>query len=851
MICSFLIRALPGHTGIECLGSPAAFWGYLALALIVAASAILAFRARGSERSAVRMIVPALFSLAALLLVLALERPVLRSVPSDVAAGRHVLVLIDRSESFWRTPETARAALDLAAMRVQTFSDNLAADGTAIWRGEVFGFGRAAGREGAETSLANLPGALRRYQPSTAEPASNLNSGLLAAFGRLADLPGRRMVVLLTDGHTDDPPGPDLLAEFRAAGIEVHIIAAGAAAPAAGLIAADIGPEHYLRQTAVIRGTVLGGGTLSLSDAEGSQIRQVVPQAEHVRSIRLETAFRQRGLQGVGLRFESGAGQQARALFALVRGPARVLVFGQAPWADALPSLRWQVERADPTNPPDPASFDLVVIDALSPEAFPAAYPGQLLAAADGTGLFLVNGALRGAVDQEQVISDWNGSVLSPILPVDSDPRLFVQEPPPRDIVIMVDVSGSMGGVRLGSAKSAINAILDQLRPQDSVTILPFAEGSARSFPQAPASAATLAAARRFTAGLSASGGTVPDSTIRESARFASNYCAFFFISDADFAPPQTAPRCFTTAISVSDLRFPGGVASWGEELLIGEGGDGRNIRLRYFEPEEREEYFRPGSFRPLNSGDGVLMDAGIDVEGLAIAYARVDARIGSVHSSPPPDPLFVWRRDAGRNGVVTGVFLGPMEAEWGAKGLVATEEMLGLLLGWSDQDRYLIRLVQAGQGYRLSVTELQTVSAPGMLSASILASDGSARAVPLQFDPRLGSHTGAFRPETSTAGQRSLLVLQHGSDVQRIPVSFPAEGSGPGGNSETFDFGVNIHLIEEIDSLTEGNRLDQSAIGSYQSSQVVRIDPLHHFLLALAFLVLAAAVWSREIRRN
>ncbi len=846
MICTSVARVLGGT--FDCMGSPAALWGEIALALTISASAALCLRA-GSSRGA-KFAVPVLFSLAALMLAIALDRPVLRQSPEPSIAGGHMVVLIDRSESFWRDPAIARSAVSQAADRIDGFVTEMSLQEGDAWRGEIFGFGLAAGREGAETRLANLPGAVRPYRPTAPEGASNLGAGMLAALGRLADLPGRRILVLVTDGQTADAPDADLLAQFRAAGIEIHTLGAGSAAPMAGLIAADVGPEHDLGQLVVLRGTVLGGGTLVLSSVDGPKSPQSVPDADQLRAFRLETILRQRGLQGITLQFDTDAGRQGRTLFTLVRGPARVLVFGPALWADSLPAARWQIERADPDHPLDPASFDLVVVDGLSPVVFPADYPARLLAAAGGTGLLVINGPLRGTVDQEQVISDWNGTVLSPILPVDSDPRLYVQEPPPRDIVIMVDVSGSMQGMRLGSAQSAINAILDQLRPQDSVTILPFADGGVRSFAQAPASAATVAAARWFTAGLSAGGGTAPDSTITDSARFASNYCAFFFISDADFAPPATAPRCFTTAISVSNDRFPTNVANWGEELLIGEGGDGRNIRLRYFEPDEREEYFRPGSFRPQVAEQDLLPDAGVDVEGLAISYARVDARIGLVHSDPPPDPLFVWRRDVRRSGVVTGAFLGPMGVDWGDQGLQATERMLGMLLGWSDQDRYLIRLTDSAGVYRLNVTELQGQSTPGMMSASLLDPNGSGRSLPLQFDPRLGAHTGTFRLPAVSGRQRLLLALQQGNDVQRIPITVPEGVSAQGGGREAFDFGVNRALISEINMSTQGNDLAQGEIGFYASPEVARITPIHPFFLVVALMLLAAAVWAREIGR-
>ena len=131
-------------------------------------------------------------------------------------------------------------------------------------------------------------------------------------------------------------------------------------------------------------------------------------------------------------------------LYTLVRGPVRVLAFGPAPWLDGLDPTRFVRVDGNPGDPPEPGTFDLVVIDGLSPGDFPPGYDRSLLQVSNRTGILLVNGPLRGAVEQPQVIGDCNESALSPILPVDSDPREFMQSPPGRDVVIMIDTSGSM-----------------------------------------------------------------------------------------------------------------------------------------------------------------------------------------------------------------------------------------------------------------------------------------------------------------------------------------------------------------------------------------------------------------------
>ncbi len=312
--------------------------------------------------------------------------------------------------------------------------------------------------------------------------------------------------------------------------------------------------------------------------------------------------------------------------------------------------------------------------------------------------------------------------------------------------------------------------------------------------------------------------------------------------------PPGTAPQCHTTAISVSDKPFPAGVSHWGEEIVVGEGRDAGNIRLRYFEPEPRNEYWREGAFRPLVADGAGELDAGIAVEGLAIAYPRVDARVELIHAAPPPDPLFAWRRDGRRSGIVAGVFLGPMEARWGQEGLAATEAMLTRLLGWPDQERYLIRLGDGPQGYRLAVTPAAGGGA-GQLAASLQWADGSATGVPLHHDPRRGAHLGDFRPPAGSAGQRALLVLQEGAEVQRIPVVFPAPPATAARGAEALGFGIDAGLAGLILDKAAGRSLDRQQIPPYSSRTIERDDPLHSLLLALAFAVLALAVWSRELK--
>ncbi len=82
-------------------------------------------------------------------------------------------------------------------------------------------------------------------------------------------------------------------------------------------------------------------------------------------------------------------------------------------------------------------------------------------------------------------------------------------QPLPRDLTLVVDVSGSMAGDKMEQARAALLQALGGLRPSDrfrlvafASTVTPFRDGFV------PATRANLAAARDFVAGLAARGGT-------------------------------------------------------------------------------------------------------------------------------------------------------------------------------------------------------------------------------------------------------------------------------------------------------------------------------------------------------
>ncbi len=81
--------------------------------------------------------------------------------------------------------------------------------------------------------------------------------------------------------------------------------------------------------------------------------------------------------------------------------------------------------------------------------------------------------------------------------------------PVPRELILVIDHSGSMHGTSMQQAIAALDSALARLRPGDRFNVVRFNHSSQALFPSSvPASAVHVAEARLWVAGLSADGGT-------------------------------------------------------------------------------------------------------------------------------------------------------------------------------------------------------------------------------------------------------------------------------------------------------------------------------------------------------
>lgn len=82
-------------------------------------------------------------------------------------------------------------------------------------------------------------------------------------------------------------------------------------------------------------------------------------------------------------------------------------------------------------------------------------------------------------------------------------------EPVPRELVLVIDNSGSMQGESMTQAVAALDRALSRLRSSDRFNVIRFDDTTEQVFPQSvPADAGNVALARRFVQALQANGGT-------------------------------------------------------------------------------------------------------------------------------------------------------------------------------------------------------------------------------------------------------------------------------------------------------------------------------------------------------
>lgn len=858
------------HERLVCLAAP--WFSELAswIALLVAVVGIiwvlgrryyLDARAEGRARprwlDASVLLVP----LAALAAAIAAGEPAM--IATTTGTDEHLIIVVDQSASARRLGEERAARLDAIAR----FVTEQEAAATVPLSVSVLSFGGRVVLRMDHGRAADAAALLRA--DGTGPEVDFQQSAVLAALeeaGRLAAAqPDADAIVLLSDGNdTVD----DLLAAVGGGVLEslpaTYVVPVSAGPPAEGIVSAYLPPAVESNATPIARVVFDPGadepvtGWSIAASRNGQALAVSQPTLDGaIQQLRLPITFEGRGLQFAQVGFAAGTSAYSRRMVTLVKSPIRVLGLGDAGFLDVLPSDRFDVTAAA-TLPLSLADFDVVVLGAVDAGQLSRPDLQSLRDAvqASGLGLLLVNGGLRGDVREPTVTMSYKDTPLDAILPVSADPRFLIEDPPPRDILVVVDTSGSMEGSGIDSAKRAIRDLVSEMRPVDRIDVITF---TAQQSGWLNGDAAGKSRLESFLAAMGTGGGSDAGPAFAEAARQTGNYAAAFFISDGDLADMnfrQNGMRFIYLEVGVTNaLRHPE-IAAIADEAQVLLPGQGLQLTPKFLKPEERTEYFLPDRVSPVTVQAIEGISGGVATSGLALAYVRADAERVLINPTGG-EPVLAFRDAGGIGGGRTAAFLSSFSGDWtgtepGRRGI---ERSIEELASWSLRDRFDIRATDLGSALALRVSVLPGKgrdAIPELLTATLVSQASAVASVPLVavadapgvFEGSLGLPVIDRQPKWEGA----LVLEEDDGSRQIIPVTLPTAAPGNDNGREAASAYLEQAALEGIAEASGGayDRLpasDGSPAGSQPPAR------LHLYFLAAAAILFGLGMWGREIR--
>ncbi len=228
--------------------------------------------------------------------------------------------------------------------------------------------------------------------------------------------------------------------------------------------------------------------------------------------------------------------------------------------------------------------------------------------------------------------SDEGGYFLALLTP---DPTPVVSNVLPRDLVFVLDTSGSMSGAKMTQAKEALRGVLGMLRPADSFALVTFSD-AVRSFESGAsvaASADNVAAAVAFVDGLQAAGGTNINDALQTALgalpRGTGHPRYVVFLTDGQPTVGTTAIDAIATMAATSNAEVGARLFSFGigndvntvllDRLARDSAGD-----VIYIRPDQSVSVAVQAFFQQI--ADPVLSDPTVDLGALAAVDLFPDA---------------------------------------------------------------------------------------------------------------------------------------------------------------------------------------------------------------------------------
>jgi Mg-chelatase subunit ChlD len=838
-------------------------WSYIAVVASVLAVALLLVRGfvdylRGENlwrrlggNKTIRIVVLILSVISASLLAAAAMNPRWTDKPGDT--GFHLQVAVDVSDSVMRArggwERVKKQAHEKIINSISKMKSSLRDKCTA----GILTFRDNTNEAFKKRPLKDLAKAFIQLDKNmfASGEGTDIEKGLNRAASLMEKAGGQGAVLLISDGNQTSGNALNTAQQLSRQGIPIHVFPVTSQGPAVAITDADLPRQIHSNVKTFVRGLMLNQLTtgkqadLMLTKDSGNNSREnptqeplsakkqvSLPSGKWVR-FRWPVIFEKFGLQFIDLSLIPAGGKEShhRRFFTYVKRPPRILAIGgDNRWISAVPGDTAEIIPVDPSiTPITPGSLE--DIDAVVISSVPAYQltPGTMNAVAEavknrGMGLMLINGGHQGAdVESETVIMSYKETSIEPLLPVIGGPRPFTPEPPPRQIAILIDTSGSMGSGMIGGvfarkihkAKEIARYIVSELlRPKDRLDLITFTTGAGHLVYDQVMNEEGKQYALDMIDRIKVGGGTDPNRALGLIGDRRMAECGLIFISDGEFGYVGYRPDCRTTVFEIGSNRVSRSKAmqQLADPIPVGARFDPKAITIPYFEPEKRDKFFEAGTFTPLSMEKYLpknerLPVPALDLEGAAVSYLKDNAILNAVRPKLT-DPVLAYGK--GGEGFV-GFFAAevPETLLRSIEGQKALEAWIGRLIPFMERDRYNFKLEDRGDEIDLFISlAAKSGKIPNVkqMTAGIRFSDQETVGIPLRADDTApAAFYGEIRVKRSQQTRHAVLsIRESGPDAlpgaQRIPIFIPPKGSiNPPTRSEAYTYGQNRILLKKI----------------------------------------------------
>ncbi|MBT3468895.1 MAG: VWA domain-containing protein, partial [Opitutae bacterium] len=822
--------------------------------------------------------------LAGILLLAAAWNPTKRRKPDETSI--HLVVAIDGSGSVLKDGKSLDTITEelLAIMPREDDSTNLVVSLVTF----------ADGVKGIEEgiSLSEASSRLKVLKPGDfpSPDETDIEKGLRRAQSLIRKSGGAGMILLCSDGYQTQGDALKIAGTLGREGVKVHVapvegqrtplrlsaaylpkaVESGATVPARVVIKSEVSNQKTATLRFVLNNGLRESNNMQKELSSDPMPKNIAGMATLHSSIPVH--FKGLGLQYFDAILDAKTeGFHQKRLFTMVTRPPRILSVGNDHhWTRAISKKSALVQKISPDELGMKSKFetvDAIVINAIEATDFkPGVLDSMVRAVEDmGVGLMLINGNHKPRKETDPtVLMSYTNSPVGLILPVSTKPRPFKAKPPPKQVFILIDASGSMRGSPLICAKRIAKHIVQNLlRPEDFLDLVVFATKDAELLSNEKMTSGGKAKAFQAINGIVDGGGTNPTSALSRIARKKIKNGGMIFLSDGGFGAGAVSvrPDCKTMVFEIDG--FGGNtkmLEQLGDVFSVQSNFNPTGIKMPYFEPEKRTNYFAFGKFMPASMGAALgnrkLKDPGLEMEGTAVTYVREEAQLVFVRPKLT-DPLLAYRTASnGETGVLTTAF--PNEWVDDPKGKEAITDWVLRVIPFNERDRYLINVEDLRKDLRLDITlasppegkkpNVSSLSCKVRLQSTGDISGGTMNRPADNTGPDFSKMISVNR--TDHAQEAYLFIEEHkGEDsigrVQRIPILIPPIlGKVSKVTGEDDSYGVNGVFLRKLAAAGNGIYFDPPGIIKLPAKrELINIgDPLWPLLFGagLAFYLLA-----------